>query len=181
MTVQRELDEARRLGMEVLLQRAGDDADPRREASLDAVPQHLRERAMNVAVRRLAFQLLYEIDMTAATDPESHVTSALSQVDGLGPIAAERVTRLVRGAFAQRVTADEAFRVVAPEWPAHRQAGVDRALLRLAYFELHERLTDPAIIINEAVELARRFSTEKSPAFINALLDKCRPEKQGTA
>lgn len=181
MTPQRELDEARRLGMEVLLQRTGDDADQRADTSIDDVPPHLRERATNVAVRRLAFQLLYEIDMSAATDPEPHIKSALSQVDGLGPIAAERVMHLVRGAFAQRAAADEAFRVIAPEWPAHRQAGVDRALLRLAHFELHERLTDPAIVINEAVELARRFSTDKSPAFINALLDKCRPEEQGTA
>jgi N utilization substance protein B len=181
MTAPREPDEARRLGMEVLLQRSGDERDQVQSTSVDKLPQQFRERAINVAVRRLAFQLLYEIDMGAVSDPVPHVETALSQVDGLGPIAAQRVTHLVRGAFAQRATADEVFRVLAPEWPTHRQPGVDRALLRLAHFELHEGLTDPAIIINEAVELARRFSTEKSPAFINALLDKCRPAKQGQA
>jgi N utilization substance protein B len=49
---------------------------------------------------------------------------------------------------------------------------VDRAILRLAHFEMTSGKTAPKIVVNEAVELAKRYSTERSPSFINALLDK---------
>jgi transcription termination factor NusB len=60
---------------------------------------------------------------------------------------------------------------VSPEWPAYRQAAVDRALLRLAHFEIYSGRASAALAIDSAVELAKEFSTEKSPGFINALLD----------
>ena len=59
-----------------------------------------------------------------------------------------------------------------PEWPIHRQPVVDRSLLRLAYYEMISGRTPPKVVINEAVELAKEFSTEKSPMFINGVLDK---------
>jgi Transcription termination factor len=49
---------------------------------------------------------------------------------------------------------------------------VDRALLRLAHYEMTSGRTPPRVVVNETVELAKHFSTEKAPAFINALLDK---------
>ena len=49
---------------------------------------------------------------------------------------------------------------------------VDRNILRLAYFEMASGQTPPKVAINEAVELAREFSTQKSPAFVNGVLDK---------
>ncbi len=63
-------------------------------------------------------------------------------------------------------------RALAPEWPTHRLAGVDRAILRLCHHELTSGANPAPIVLNEAVELARHFSTDRSPAFINALLDK---------
>jgi N utilization substance protein B len=51
-------------------------------------------------------------------------------------------------------------------------AGVDRAILRLCHHELTSGTNPAPIVLNEAVELARHFSTDRSPAFINALLDK---------
>jgi N utilization substance protein B len=62
--------------------------------------------------------------------------------------------------------------VLAPGWPAHRQPAVDRAILRLAHYELKLGKVHPKIIVNEAIELAKEFSTDKSPAFVNGLLDK---------
>ncbi len=61
---------------------------------------------------------------------------------------------------------------LAPEWPTYRQPVVDRNILRLAYFEIESGQTPPKVAINEAVELAREFSTQKSPAFVNGVLDK---------
>jgi N utilization substance protein B len=60
-------------------------------------------------------------------------------------------------------------------WRLERLAVIDRAILRMAVWELrHETDTPPAVIMNEALELARRFSTEDSVAFINGVLDGIR-------
>ncbi|MDX1389866.1 MAG: transcription antitermination factor NusB, partial [Acidobacteriota bacterium] len=53
-----------------------------------------------------------------------------------------------------------------------RQPVVDRSLLRLAYYEMTSGVAPPKVAINEAVELAKEYSTEKSPMFVNGVLDK---------
>jgi N utilization substance protein B len=78
----------------------------------------------------------------------------------------------VKGVHNARAAADAEFLELAPEWPTNRLAAVDRAILRLAHFEMTSGRTPPKIAVNEAVELAKHYSTEKSPAFINGLLDK---------
>ena len=59
-----------------------------------------------------------------------------------------------------------------PTWPAPRQPAVDRAILRLAYHEMTTVGVSPKVVVNEAIELAKRYSTERSPAFVNGVLDK---------
>jgi N utilization substance protein B len=145
-------------------------------ALLKTLPPEQRDRAIRMAHRRLAFQLLYQLD-AMATPPDAAALDAflattLSDVDGLGPIALEDVRTLVKGAHDLRRDADNEFLALAPEWPTNRLAAVDRALLRLAHYEMTSGRTPPKIAINEAVELAKHYSTEKSPAFINGLLDK---------
>jgi N utilization substance protein B len=83
-----------------------------------------------------------------------------------------RALDLARGAWSMRAAADAELLTLAPTWPAHRQASVDRALLRLAYYEMTGTKTHPKIVVNEAVELAKEFGGEKSPGFVNGLLDK---------
>lgn len=61
---------------------------------------------------------------------------------------------------------------LAPTWPAHRQAATDRAILRLGRSEMLAGRTPPKWVVHHCVNLAKRYSTEKSPAFVNALLDK---------
>ncbi len=68
--------------------------------------------------------------------------------------------------------ADAEFSRLAPAWPSHRLAAVDRAILRLAHFEMSSGRTPPKVAVNEAVELAKEFGTDRSPAFVNGLLDK---------
>jgi N utilization substance protein B len=143
---------------------------------LNTLPTEQRDRALRMALRRLAFQLLYQLDATAAPPDaaalDAFLTGTLSDVDGLGPIATEDVRTLIKGAHDFRKDADAEFLTLAPDWPTNRLAAVDRALLRLAHFEMTSGRTPPKIAINEAVELAKHYSTEKSPAFINGLLDK---------
>jgi N utilization substance protein B len=131
---------------------------------------------INRAVRRLAFQALFQIDAQGGYDRASLV-EWLEHAETPGHIderMRERALELARQAYSARDAADAEMASLAPGWPAHRQAPVDRAILRLAHAEMTSA-PDPArlkAIINDAVELAKEFSTENSPRFVNALLDK---------
>lgn len=141
------------------------------EDALAALSPAERERVLTIAARRLAFQVLFELDSRRAEDA-TEASAILARTRGITPEQAEPLVVLVSGAYAGRKDADEAFGKIAPEWPSHRMAPVDRAILRLAHFEMSGTDTHPKIVINEAVELAKSFSSEKSPAFINGLLDR---------
>ena len=80
--------------------------------------------------------------------------------------------QMAADAWSTRQTADEWIERLAPQWPPKRQPGVDRSILRLAVWELTGgTLTPPKVVIDEAIELAKEFSTEQSPAFVNGVLD----------
>ncbi|HYE02638.1 MAG TPA: transcription antitermination factor NusB [Phycisphaerales bacterium] len=121
-------------------------------------------------VRRLAFQCLFQLDARSGDEPT--VRESIAELAEFTPRERDQALELARGAFARRAEADRVMVGLAPTWPAHRQAAVDRAILRLAYHEMTSGKTSPKIVVNEAVELAKAYSTEKSPAFINGLLDK---------
>lgn len=78
---------------------------------------------------------------------------------------------MAKGAWEQLPTTDPWIEKLAPKWPPKRQPGVDRSLLRLAAWELISTSTPPKVVIAEAIELAKQFSTEQSAAFINGVLD----------
>lgn len=104
-------------------------------------------------------------------DPEDPVSTAARYTPG----EIKKAFLIASAAFADRAAADAFMTEAAPTWPAHRQAAVDRSILRLAHWEMtspEAAEVHPKIVVNEAVELAKTFSTEKSPAFINGLLDK---------
>jgi N utilization substance protein B len=169
-----QIDSIRKLAFDGLyLLHGGDRTDngPDRQQLEEFTPDQ-RARAHQMALRRLAFQVLYELDQRGATDTTRTIADAVAGVEDLGPIAAEDVAAFVGGAFAARGAADAEFAKLAPEWPTHRLAAVDRAILRLAHFEMTSGRSHPKIVVNEAVELAKHFSTDRSPAFINGLLDQ---------
>jgi len=143
-------------------------------AMLERLPPDQRLRAVWIASRRLAVQLLFQLDAQAdaRVDAQQDVLRTLGRVPDLGPIQAQAVADLVLGAFRERQQTDAAVRELAPTWPAHRQPAVDRAILRLACYELRQEGSQPKVVINEAVEMAKRFSTEKSAAFVNGILGK---------
>lgn len=78
---------------------------------------------------------------------------------------------MASSAWDQRQVIDQRVEKIAPQWPPRRQPGVDRNLIRLAVWELTNAKTPPKVVIDEAIELAREFSTEQSPAFVNGVLD----------
>ena len=78
---------------------------------------------------------------------------------------------MANGSWEQRASIDAQVERVAPQWPPRRQPGVDRNLIRMAVWELTNTETPPKVVLDEAIELAKKYSTEQSPAFINGVLD----------
>ena len=121
-------------------------------------------------IRRLAMQLLYQIDLRGEADLPA---IAQSLADGPDPAEFyEPALALARAAWSDRTKADALASELAPTWPTLRQPPVDRALLRLAYHEMASGYSPVKVAINEAVELAKRYCGEQSPAFLNGVLDK---------
>jgi N utilization substance protein B len=84
--------------------------------------------------------------------------------------------QLYDGAVQHQAEIDPRLGEAAENWRVARMATVDRNVLRLGAFELlHCPDTPPAVVIDEAIELARRFGTAESPAFVNGVLDRLRP------
>jgi len=80
---------------------------------------------------------------------------------------------LVAGVIRRLAEVDELIRQASLNWRIDRMAMVDRNILRLATFELMEVLETPMkVVLNEAIELSKRFGTEDSGAFVNGVLDK---------
>lgn len=124
-------------------------------------------------IRKVAFQALFQLDARGERDSQAIRDSIDHDQDsGLTVKELDKAFELALGAFGARAAADQEMLALAPTWPSHRQAAVDRAILRLAHFEIVSGKTLPKIAVNEAVELAKEFSTDKSPAFVNGLLDK---------
>ncbi|MBL0922794.1 MAG: transcription antitermination factor NusB [Phycisphaerales bacterium] len=122
------------------------------------------------SIRRKALQALYQLDARGEADVETILDSLLDE--DFARKDANKAMDLALGAWRERAGADADLRSLAPEWPPHRQPAVDRAILRLGHYEMTSGRTHPKIAVNEAVRLAKEFSTDRSPAFVNALLDK---------
>ncbi len=84
---------------------------------------------------------------------------------------------LIRGALEHREETDAVIKKHAINWELHRIAAVDRNILRLAIYEmLHRDDIPPIVSINEAVDIAKKFSTQDSGKFVNGILDKVKSE-----
>lgn len=82
--------------------------------------------------------------------------------------------RLFEGTLKDTAAIDELIVLQAENWRMERLAVIDRAILRLAIHELKTTDTPPKVILNEAVELAKKFSSEDASAFVNGILDAIR-------
>lgn len=126
-------------------------------------------------IRRLAFQALFQLDARAETESEELramlVDVASESAPGLSAADVGAALDLAQNAYRRRREADAAVSDLAPTWPAQRQPAVDRAILRLAFHEMTSAGVEPKVVVNEAVELAKRYSTERSPAFVNGVAD----------
>src|SRR5437762_2796506 len=122
--------------------------------------------------RECALQMLFAADVSETRGDEL-VRGFWSELsDGeLGPQACEFATRLATGTLANLTEVDERIRSRAEHWRISRMAIVDRNVLRLAVYEFLHEPTPRTVTINEALEIARRFSTYEATQFINGILD----------
>jgi N utilization substance protein B len=118
----------------------------------------------------LALQVLYEVDLTAH-DPEEAMARAFAENEPVASQTVEQVRSLVRGVLAERDELDPIISAAAPARALAEQAAIERNVLRLGTYELLHMPRVPAkAVINEAVELAKRFGGENSGKFVNGVL-----------
>jgi N utilization substance protein B len=123
--------------------------------------------------REVALQLLFQHDLNRRIDRaalERFVRDRLGD-ENLVPFC----LGLYDGAIAQRADLDRRLSETAENWRLPRMAAVDRNVLRLGAYELmHTPETPPNVALDEAIELARRYGSADSPAFVNGVLDRLR-------
>jgi N utilization substance protein B len=132
-------------------------------------------RALDLLGRTLAGLALPRTEIAAA---EAVVADALAKMHRVlnrrfdrAWATASMTAHLVRGAVRRRDEVDERLRPLTGDWPAERQSAADRNVLRLAAYEvLFEPDTPVAVVLNEAVELAKRYGTDESSRFVNGVL-----------
>ena len=132
--------------------------------------------------REHALQVLFQIDLTGGATDEvlEHFWAGLQ----IEPSSREFTERLVHGVLAEREAIDRRVVGAAERWKLKRMPVVDRNVLRVAVYELLSAESPPPVVIDEAIEVARRFGSEESAGFINGVLDTIRgrleSEKRGS-
>ena len=126
--------------------------------------------------REIALQALYQLDLCGE-----------DQLDSIGEFLRQEESDREARAFAEKLLAgvhehrgeiDKVIQGVAQNWDIARMAVIDRNVLRLGCYEmLHEPDVPTKVAINEAIELAKRYSTEQSGAFVNGILDRIRKDR----
>lgn len=127
--------------------------------------------------RESALQILYQLEFD-----DSQVDQAIDLFwqKKKAPEETKEYSRwLVKGILSHEKEVDEAIQFISEHWRISRMAVVDRNILRLAAFELlHAESIAPAIIINEAIEIAKKFSSPEAATFVNGILDALRKKIQ---
>ena len=129
-----------------------------------------------------ALAQFWETQRAAAIAEEKGAATWGQPVELPPPTADEAEVRLfaeplIRGTLQHRDEADAVIKKHAKNWELHRIAAVDRNILRLAIYEmLHRDDIPPVVSINEAVDVAKKFSTQDSGKFVNGILDKIKGE-----
>lgn len=114
--------------------------------------------------REMILKLLYEMDLRETTAED-----VLSKVKDCGE-EEEYIRETVKGVYDNKQQLDEIINRYAKDWNTDRMNKVDLAILRYSIYEIQAGSIPPSITINEAVELAKKYSTDKSSQFVNGVL-----------
>lgn len=123
-------------------------------------------------------QMLFQWDMSQQ-DPSKLEVKFWKAAKGAQEVRAF-ANQLFEGAARDTSSLDELIGRYASNWRTERISAIDRAILRLALHELRATDTPPKIVINEAVDLAKKFSSEEAGGFVNGILDTYRKTIKGS-
>ena len=127
------------------------------------------------AARECALQMLYQLDVGKHSKEEILLT--YWQMNEHPPNVREFAEQLFEGTVQRLKQIDKVIQQHTKNWRLGRMAAVDRNVLRLAVFEfLSGGKTPETVVINEALEIARKFSTQESAQFVNGILDSIKNE-----
>ncbi|MCU0666817.1 MAG: transcription antitermination factor NusB [Candidatus Omnitrophica bacterium] len=135
----------------------------------------MRKRTL---ARECALQILYQIDITGQFDDKT-MPDFWSSREDVEQVSQSFANQLVQGVLDHKEALDKIISQYATNWRLDRMAVVDRNVLRLSCYEL--MFCDdipPKVAINEAVDLAKKFSAPESGKFVNGIVDKIKQEKQ---
>jgi N utilization substance protein B len=120
--------------------------------------------------RELALQMLFQLDMSS-NQPDA-IIATFEELQKSKPNTREFAVKIFRGTIDHMPEIDEMIQNQAENWRLSRMAAVDRNIIRMSVYEfMHEDDTPKLVIIDEAIEIAKKYGTHKSSQFINGILD----------
>jgi N utilization substance protein B len=144
------------------------DFDPDDVVAREVI-EHTEATNERSAIRRIALQILYEIDSSGHRPGDVIGVQVIH--NGLNDDAARILRQLVTGVLGNKKRLDIVIQQFASEWPLEQVAIIDRNILRMAVYEFAIQLRTPIkVAISEAVELAHLFGAEGTPRFVNGVL-----------
>ena len=121
--------------------------------------------------RELALKFLYQTEFNS-NSPDSELNSFCDRAN-VSEEVQNFTQALIKNILFHKKEVDELLQKISANWAPDRMAVIDKNILRLGICELlFDPTTPPKVVINEAVEIAKKFGTEESPEFINGILDK---------
>lgn len=127
--------------------------------------------------RDVAFQVLYQDDLNPGGDAGARDQFLQRRLDAT---LYEFARDLVAGVRRNRAEIDARLDEIAEHWTLARMAATDRNVLRLGTYELLHTDTPERVVVDEAVELAKRYGTARSSQFVNGILDRLMKKTEGT-
>lgn len=130
---------------------------------------------MRRKAREFAIQMLYAVDLNP--EPPEQCVDRFWELNHARPEIITYATELVRGTIRKKKEIDQFISSHSSHWKIDRMPVTDRNILRLATYELLEESNVPSkVVINEAIELAKKFGTTDSATFVNGVLDSIHQE-----
>ncbi len=130
---------------------------------------------MRRTARELGLQLLFQSDFNTDSDPMVIFSHTLETLDPRPDHASlEYAKNILLGVIKNKTEIDQRIQSASQHWKIDRMASVDRNLLRVATYEIFYSPDpiEPKIALNESIEIAKKFGTKESSAFVNGVLDQ---------
>lgn len=135
-------------------------------------PATTKEPNPNSIAREEALKFLYQCEAERIYHfSDGHFEAFAAHEELTGPVKV-KTKALVRGTLEQLEQLDTSLDEASSNWRIARMGSIDRNVLRLASFELLESDTPPKVVLNEAIELAKKYGTKDSASFVNGILDR---------